>query len=91
MTADAAVVPELIDRLYSFSRVREANVLIFPDLNSANTSYQLMQRLGGAEAIGPVLMGMARAVHILLPSNDTRDIVNMAAIAVVDAQTRALA
>jgi malate dehydrogenase (oxaloacetate-decarboxylating)(NADP+) len=91
MTADAAVVPDLIDRLYSFSRVREANVLIFPDLNSANTSYQLMQRLGGAEAIGPVLMGMARAVHILLPSNDTRDIVNMAAIAVVDAQTRALA
>ncbi len=90
MTADAAVVPELIDRLYSFSRVREANVLIFPDLNSANTSYQLMQRLGGAEAIGPVLMGMARAVHILLPSNDTRDIVNMAAIAVVDAQMRAL-
>ncbi len=91
MTADAAVVPELIDRLYSFSRVREANVLIFPDLNAANTSYQLMQRLGGAEAIGPVLMGMARAVHILLPSNDTRDIVNMAAIAVVDAQMRALA
>jgi malate dehydrogenase (oxaloacetate-decarboxylating)(NADP+) len=91
MSADAAVVPELIDRLYSFSRVREANVLIFPDLNSANTSYQLMQRLGGAEAIGPVLMGMARAVHILLPSHDTRDIVNMAAIAVVDAQMRALA
>jgi malate dehydrogenase (oxaloacetate-decarboxylating)(NADP+) len=91
MTADAAVVPELIDRLYSFSRVREANVLIFPDLNAANTSYQLMQRLGGAEAIGPVLMGMARPVHILLPSDDVRDIVNMAAIAVVDAQMRALA
>jgi len=91
MTADAAVVPELIDRMYSFSRVREANVLIFPDLNAANTSYQLMQRLGGAEAIGPVLMGMNRAVHILLPSDDVRDIVNMAAIAVVDAQMRALA
>ena len=91
MTADAALVPDLIDRLYSYSRVREANVLIFPDLNAANTSYQLMQRLGGAEAIGPVLMGMARAVHILLPSDDVRDIVNMAAIAVVDAQMRALA
>ena len=90
MTADAAVVPELIDRLYSFSRVREANVLIFPNLNAANTSYQLRQRLGGAEAIGPVLMGMARPVHILLPSDDVRDIVNMAAIAVVDAQMRAL-
>ncbi|MCB9947157.1 MAG: NADP-dependent malic enzyme [Rhodospirillaceae bacterium] len=91
MTADAAVVPELFDRLYSFSRVREANVLIFPDLNAANASYQLMQRLGGAEAIGPVLLGMSRPVHILLPSDDVRDIVNMSAIAVVDAQMRALA
>ena len=91
MAADVAVVPELIDRLYAFSRVREANVLIFPDLNAANTSYKLMQRLGGAEAIGPVLMGMAKPVHILLPTDDVRSIVNMAAIAVVDAQMRALA
>jgi malate dehydrogenase (oxaloacetate-decarboxylating)(NADP+) len=91
MAADVAVVPDLIDRLYAFSRVREANVLIFPDLNAANTSYKLMQRLGGAEAIGPVLMGMAKPVHILLPSDDVRGIVNMAAIAVVDAQMRALA
>ncbi|MFO1153612.1 MAG: NADP-dependent malic enzyme [Rhodospirillales bacterium] len=91
MAADVAVVPDLIDQLYSFSRVREANVLVFPDLNAANTSYKLMQRLGGAEAIGPVLMGMAKPVHILLPSDDVRGIVNMAAIAVVDAQMRALA
>ncbi|MBK8907477.1 MAG: NADP-dependent malic enzyme [Rhodospirillales bacterium] len=91
MAADVAVMPELIERLYGFSRVREANVLIFPDLNAANTSYKLMQRLGGAEAIGPVLMGMNRAVHILLPSHDVRDIVNMAAIAAVDAQMRFLA
>ncbi len=91
MAADTAVMPEMIDQFYSFSRVREANVLIFPDLNSANTSYKLMQRLGGAEAIGPVLMGMNKVVHILLPSHDVRDIVNMAAIAVVDAQMRALA
>ncbi|QLH40573.1 MAG: NADP-dependent malic enzyme [Defluviicoccus sp.] len=91
MAADVAVVPELIDQLYAFSRVREANVLIFPDLNAANTSYKLMQRLGSAEAIGPVLMGMAKPVHILLPTDDVRGIVNMAAIAVVDAQMRALA
>ena len=64
-------------------------MLIFPDLNAANASYKLMQRLGGAEAIGPVLMGMNRSVHILLPSDDVRAIVNMAAIAVVDAQMRA--
>ncbi len=91
MAADVAVMPELIERLYPFSRVREANVLIFPDLNAANASYKLMQRLGGAEAIGPVLMGMNRSVHILLPSDDVRAIVNMAAIAVVDAQMRAFA
>jgi malate dehydrogenase (oxaloacetate-decarboxylating)(NADP+) len=91
MQVDTAVLPEIIDRLYPFSNVRDPNVFIFPDLNSANTSYQLMQRLGGAEAIGPVLMGMAKSVHILLPSDEVRDIVNMAAIAAVDAQMRALA
>ncbi|MFN8453283.1 MAG: NADP-dependent malic enzyme [Anaerolineae bacterium] len=91
MQVDTAILPEIIDRLYPFSNVRDPNVFIFPDLNSANTSYQLMQRLGGAEAIGPVLMGMAKSVHILLPSDEVRDIVNMAAIAAVDAQMRALA
>lgn len=91
MQADTAVVPDIINRLYPVSKVRDANILIFPDLNAANTSYQLMQRLGSAEAIGPVLMGMAKSVHILLPSDEVRDIVNMAAIAVVDAQIKALA
>ncbi|MFQ5612690.1 MAG: NADP-dependent malic enzyme [Anaerolineae bacterium] len=88
MQADSAVVPEIIDRLYGFSRVRDANVLVFPNLDAANISYKLMQRLGGAEAIGPVLMGMARPVHILQRGDEVRDIVNMAAIAVVDAQLR---
>ncbi len=91
MQVDTALGPDIIDRLYPYSDVHDPNILIFPDLNSANTSYQLMQRLGRAEAIGPVLMGMAKSVHILLPSDDVRDIVNLAAIAVVDAQTRALA
>jgi malate dehydrogenase (oxaloacetate-decarboxylating)(NADP+) len=88
MQADSAVVPDIIDHLYSFSKVHDANVLIFPDLDAANISYKLMQRLGGAEAIGPVLMGMARPVHILQREDAVRDIVNMAAIAVVDAQMR---
>lgn len=88
MEADTAVVPEIVDQLYTFSRVRDANVLIFPDLDAANISYKLMQRLGGAEAIGPVLMGMARPVHILQRGDEVRDIVNIAAVAVVDAQTR---
>ncbi len=88
MQADTAVVSEIVDQLYAFSRVREANVLIFPNLDAANLSYKLMQRLGGAEAIGPVLMGMAKPVHILQRGDEVRDIVNIAAMAVVDAQMR---
>ena len=91
MQVDTALLPDIINRLYPVSKVRDPNILIFPDLNSANTSYQLMQRLGNAEAIGPVLLGMSKSVHIVLPSHEVRDIVNMAAIAVVDAQMRALA
>lgn len=87
MQVETALVPGIIDQLYPFSSVREANILIFPDMNAANTSYQILQRLGEAEAIGPVLMGMQKSVHILLPSNEVRDIVNMAAIAVVGTET----
>jgi malate dehydrogenase (oxaloacetate-decarboxylating)(NADP+) len=63
-----------------------ANVLIFPDLQSANISYKLMQRLGRAEAIGPILMGLSKPVHVLHRGAEVKDIVNMTAIAVVDAQ-----
>jgi len=87
MQADTAVVPELIDEYYPFSTLKGgANVLIFPDLQSANVAYKLVQRLGGAEAIGPILMGMRRPVHVLQRGCEVKDIVNMAAIAVVDAQ-----
>ncbi len=89
MMADTAVVPEMIDSLYPFSQVRDANVLIFPNLESANVAYKLLQRLGGAETIGPVLMGMRRPVHVLQRGDEVRDIVNIAALAVVDAQERA--
>jgi len=88
MMADTAVVPEIIDQLYPFSRVRDANVLIFPDLEAANVAYKLLQRLGGAEAIGPVLLGMGKPVHVLQRGDEVRDIVNIAALAVVDAQER---
>lgn len=88
MQADTAVVQELLDH-YSFSKLNNtANVLIFPDLNSGNIAYKLLARLGGAEAIGPILMGMQKPVHILQRGDDVSDIVNMAAIAVVDAQRR---
>jgi malate dehydrogenase (oxaloacetate-decarboxylating)(NADP+) len=66
----------------------KANVLIFPDLNSANIAYKLLWRMGGAEAIGPILLGMARPVHVLQRGSEAADIVNLTAIAVVDAQQR---
>jgi malate dehydrogenase (oxaloacetate-decarboxylating)(NADP+) len=89
MMADTAVVPALVDSLYPFRRVREANVLLFPDLEAANIAYKLLQRLGGAEAIGPLLLGMNKPVHILQRGDEVRDIVNIAAMAVIDAQERA--
>ncbi|MDD2499503.1 MAG: NADP-dependent malic enzyme [Geobacter sp.] len=88
MQADTAVVQELLDH-FKFSKLKNtANVLIFPDLNSGNIAYKLLARLGGAEAIGPILMGMQKPVHVLQRGDDISDIVNMAAIAVVDAQGR---
>jgi len=87
MQADTAVVPELLEG-FTFSKLKSnANILIFPDLNSGNICYKLLHHLGGAEAIGPILMGMNKPVHVLQRGDSVDDIVNMAAIAVVDAQT----
>src|SRR5690606_536594 len=89
MQADTAVVPESLERVYPFSRLQDrANVLIFPDLDAANIAYRLLARLGGAEAIGPILLGMDRPVHVLQRGSTAADIVNLTAIAVVDAQQR---
>lgn len=73
---------------YPFSKLAEtgANTLIFPNLASGNIAYKLLMEIGGAEAIGPILMGMKKPVHILQLGSSIREIVNMAAIAVVDAQ-----
>jgi len=88
MQADTAVVPELIEEDYPFSQLKGgANVLIFPSLEAGNIAYKLMMRIGGAEALGPILMGMAKPVHVLQRGAEVEEIVNMAAIAVVDAQT----
>ena len=91
MQADTAVVPELLRERYPFSRLRTAaNVLIFPNLDAANIAYKLLARLGnGVEAIGPILLGMARPVHVLQRDSEAAEIVNLTAIAVVDAQNRA--
>ncbi len=87
MQADTAVVPEIIAETYPFSLLKGgANVLIFPNLEAGNVAYKLLARIGGAEAVGPILMGLSRPVHVLQRGAEVRDIVNMAAIAVVDAQ-----
>ncbi len=87
ITADDALSPEVIEQAYPFSTLKDgANVLIFPDLASANTAYKLLAKIGGAETIGPILMGMSRPVHVLLRNAQVEDVVNVAAIAVVDAQ-----
>ncbi|HXH40253.1 MAG TPA: NADP-dependent malic enzyme [Thermoanaerobaculia bacterium] len=87
MQADAAVEPHIASTDYPWSVIQgDANVLIFPNLDAANAAYKLLWRLGGAEAIGPILQGMAKPVHVLQRGVDVSDIVNMAAIAVVDAQ-----
>ena len=87
ITADDALSPEVIEQSYPFSTLKGgANVLIFPDLASANTAYKLLATIGGAETIGPILMGMSRPVHVLLRNAQVEDIVGVAAIAVVDAQ-----
>jgi malate dehydrogenase (oxaloacetate-decarboxylating)(NADP+) len=86
MQAGTAVTPELVAELFPFSNLKaRANVLVFPDLQSANAAYQLVHRLAGAEAIGPILMGMKKPVHLLQPGSEVKDVVNMTAIAVVDA------
>jgi malate dehydrogenase (oxaloacetate-decarboxylating)(NADP+) len=90
MQADTAVVPEIIEHDYPFSTLKGgANVLIFPDLEAGNIAYKLMMRIGGAEALGPLLMGMTKPVHVLQRGCEVEDIVNMAAIAVVHAQASA--
>jgi len=87
MQADTAVVERILMKSYPFSKLKgAANVLIFPNLDAANISYKLLDRVGGAEAIGPILVGMAQPVHVLQRGSDVNDIVNMAVIAAVDAQ-----
>jgi malate dehydrogenase (oxaloacetate-decarboxylating)(NADP+) len=87
MQLDTALMPEFMKRHFPFSRLTEAaNVLIFPDLNSGNTAYKLALRLGGLTGIGPILMGLSKPVHVLHRTLDVAEIVDMAAIAVIDAQ-----
>ena len=86
MQADTAVIPEILETDYPFSNLKgRANVLIFPDLNSGNIAYKLMARIGQASVVGPILMGMKKPIHVLQRGATVDDIINMTAIAVVEA------
>jgi malate dehydrogenase (oxaloacetate-decarboxylating)(NADP+) len=88
MQADTAVVAEIIEARYPFSGVKDANVLVFPSLESANIAYKLLARLGKAKAIGPILLGMGAPVHVLQTGDDVNTIVQIASVAVMDVMGR---
>ncbi|MGH9318584.1 MAG: NADP-dependent malic enzyme [Vicinamibacteria bacterium] len=88
MQADTAVVREILEGTYPFSRLKEAaNVLIFPSLEAGNIAYKLIQRLGDAKAVGPILVGLRKPVHVLQRGAEVDEIVDMAAIAAVESQS----
>lgn len=87
MQADTAVLPERLEKEFPFSTLKGgANVLIFPNLEAGNIAYKLFQRLTDATVIGPVLLGMKKPVHVIQRGDTVRDIVNMTAVAVVEAK-----
>ena len=88
MEVDAAVLPEELHETFPFARLtEEANVFVFPDLDAANIGYKLLWRLGGAEVIGPVLLGMNKPVNVLQMGASVSDIVNLAAVTALRAQS----
>ena len=87
MQADTAVVQQILESDFPFSKVKgKINVLIFPDLDSGNIAYKLMARIGEATVVGPIIMGMKKSVHVLQRGATVDDIINLSAIAIVDAQ-----
>jgi len=89
MQADTALMPELMQKYYPFSKLtEEANVFVCPDLTSGNIAYKLLQRIAGLTAVGPILLGLSKPVHVLHRALDVNQIVDMAAIAAVDAQAK---
>jgi malate dehydrogenase (oxaloacetate-decarboxylating)(NADP+) len=85
--ADTALDPDIVSEVFPFSEIKgDANVLICPDLTSANIAYKVLAKLGGATAIGPMLLGIRKPVYLLVPGCDVNDIVNITAVAVSEAQ-----
>ena len=88
--ADFALNPEMLAKEFPFSKLngKKVNVLIFPNLESANITYKLLKQIEGAESIGPVILGFSKPVHILQLGASVDEMVNMAALAAVDAQEK---
>ncbi len=87
MQATVALDAHLLNTYFPFNRLREeANVLVFPSLEAGNIAYKMVQSLANAEVVGPILVGMNRPIHVLQRNDEVKDIVNLAAIAVVEAQ-----
>ena len=88
--ADFALNPEMLAKEFPFSKLngKKVNVLIFPNLESANITYKLLKETQGAESIGPVILGLSKAAHIVQLGASVDEIVNMAALACVDAKQR---
>ncbi len=87
MQADTAVVAEILEKEYPFNRLGgPANVLVFPELAAANVAYKLLDRLGGAKAVGPLLMGISKPFNVLHRATDMENVVNVIAITVAQAQ-----
>ena len=92
MQADTAVVPEIREKEYPFSSLQgKSNVLIFPNLEAGNIAYKLMARIGQATVVGPILTGMKKSIHVLQRGATVDDIINMTAIAVAEAASKAKA
>jgi malate dehydrogenase (oxaloacetate-decarboxylating)(NADP+) len=90
MQADAALMPGLRERMFPNSRLQgKANVFVFPNQDAANIAYNMTRMLCDGVAIGPILMGIAKPAHILMPQSTVRRVVNMSAVVCVEAQIRA--
>jgi malate dehydrogenase (oxaloacetate-decarboxylating)(NADP+) len=90
MQGSLAFNKEILKDNYPFSELvdKDVNVLMFPNLTAGNVAYNLLKEVGGADAIGPILLGMKKPVHVLQLGSSVRNIINMAMVAVVDAQLK---
>jgi len=90
LQTDFALNPEMLQSKFPFSKLagKKVNALIFPNLDAANSNYKLLKEINDVDSIGPIMLGMRKPVHILQLGASVEEIVNMAAVSVVDAQQK---